>query len=238
MKRIVLLLLVSFFLGSCNSAEEAALEALKETEDSTYSGAEIPKERIEELKGEVRKWKDTVDKKVEASGQLGNYYKLLGGAYREESMYGPALEAYQEAIRIFPENSILHFKAALSSAQLAVALPPGIERDQMLETSEAYYLMALERNRQYGEALYGLSVLYIFEMNRPLEAIPYVDELIMLEKNNMEALFLRARLYVLTGEVDKAIQVYSVIMEESKNQEKQDQARINRQVLLEQWNEG
>ncbi|WP_028974865.1 tetratricopeptide repeat protein [Spirochaeta cellobiosiphila] len=238
MKKLRILTFILLLFVGCKDTKGNALKILTETEDSSdrYSfESDVSSERIKELKDQINNWQNLVDQKVEATANIGYYYKLLGGTYFENEMYGPSLEAFQKAINIYPDNSILHFKAAVSSAKIAKSLPSNSSLEYF-KLSEEYYKKAIQRNPQYGEALYGLSILYIFELSTPLEAIPLVDKLMSIREYNMEALFLRARLYVITGDIEKAVDIYDQIIKTSKNSDKREQAQQNKKILLEKWN--
>lgn len=231
MKKVLLVFTLVVLFG-CEETSDPALEDLLSMEDSSVEGMAVSAQRIDELKENIENYREIVNRKVQDHGQLGVYYKLLAGAYMTEKMYGPALDTLREAIKIFPQNSNLHYRAALAAAHMGKASMVPSEREIYFALCEGHYLQAIHLHQQFGEALYGISILYIFELNQPAKATPYVERLMALEKNNMEVLFLRARLYVFSGEIEKAIEIYSHLVSNSKNEEQILQAKRNREALI------
>ena len=99
--------------------------------------------------------------------------------------------------------------------------------------AEEAYLRALELDPRYARALYGLGVLYTFELDEPAKAIPYLETLLEIEKLHTDGMFALARAYYATYEFDKAIEMYDKIIETTKSPEKKAQAEANKKVVLE-----
>jgi tetratricopeptide (TPR) repeat protein len=85
------------------------------------------------------------------------------------------------------------------------------DRQRYLELSEKYYLYALERRGDYQDALYGLSVLYLYELEDPVSAEPIIRDLRSFHPNFIEADFLLAAAFVLQGKFSDAEEVYEDI---------------------------
>jgi tetratricopeptide (TPR) repeat protein len=102
---LVILLLSLFF--SCDRGESTMLENLKSLSIFGYKGREIPERTVEEMKRAIEKYKQQVQQQVEAQENLGMYYKMLALEYIDREMYGLALENFEKAIEIYPENKIL-----------------------------------------------------------------------------------------------------------------------------------
>lgn len=231
-KAAVLVLLC--LLSSCNRERDAMLEQMKEISSTGYEGEELSTQTIEELKADIQKYEEKVAREVEAYGQLGVYYKMLAVEYIDHDMYGLALENLRKAIDIYPENKILFYLAGVSSARMAKAkVNRQKERENLLNEAEQYYLRALDLDPRYINALYGLSILYIFEMNRTVDAEPYLDTILSIETKNVDALFLLARVYLETGRTKEAVDLYDRIIKTSNSAETKQQARENRERILE-----
>lgn len=69
--------------------------------------------------------------------------------------------------------------------------------------------------------------MYIFELNRPTEAIPILEKITEWEKKPIDHLFLLGAAYYMTGENEKAIAVYERIIEISSSAEKKAKAESN-----------
>jgi tetratricopeptide (TPR) repeat protein len=80
----------------------------------------------------------------------------------------------------------------------------------------------------YGDALYGLSVLYVFELDRPQEAEGLLERLLRIESKDIDARFLLARVYYGLGKLENAIELYREIERLSDTEQVREQARSGR----------
>lgn len=227
--RLVAVFLIVGMFVSCSNQREY-LRKLRALEPGDQ--AQLSDERIEELKAEIKQYEAQVEEAVHAGVQVGTYYKMLGMEYFERDMFSLALDAFLEALKIHPRNHIVAFYAGLSSANLARAVPD--QREDLLAQAEDLYLLSLDIQPTYGEALYGLSVLYLFEYDYPEQALTYVQRLIDKEPTNGRALFVKARAELELGDTDAALETYTRIIDTVKDETLRDQARENKRVLLEE----
>ncbi len=227
----VLFATLAVSLFSCK-AEDPLLEPLVELENADIPGGEAGDQRIAELEKEIERYSEMVEEQVHANGQLMVYYRMLGIRYLERKLYGPAMEALQSAMEISPANPILHAYYAAAAAQSAKADYSGARRNQLLATAEAAYMRALEIDPNYADALYGLSVLLVFELGRPADALGYLNRLVTVRTRDMNAYFLRARVYASLGRVQDAAADYDTIIEESRDPLQQQKAQELHSQLL------
>lgn len=231
-------LLPLLFLG-CDSSRSQALEDLLYMEQPDYEGQEVSQERINELKQSIERFRETVNRKVEAAGQLGEYHKMLANAYIEREMYQLALQQLQEAIQIQPENPRLFYLAGISAARTAKALVGSEEEQQgMFSQAEAYYRRALELQSDFTDARYGLGVLYAFEMNRPSDAIPLLERVVEQRQRDARAISVLARAYAAAGQIERAAETYGRAAEVADDPQVRQQARSNQQQLLQGSQQG
>jgi tetratricopeptide (TPR) repeat protein len=202
-------------------------------EQEGYEGQEPTEERIQELKQAIQEYQQQVERQVEAAAQIGIYYKMLANEYVEREMYGKALESLSEAIYYYPDNPVLHYLAGVSAAHLGASMPSEQRREQYLLQAEKSYRRALELDETYVDALYGLAVLYVFELERPREALPLLQRLLQYERRNVDAMFLLARGYAAVGRIEDAVEMYDRIIETTQIPARKEQARANRRQLLE-----
>ncbi len=235
MKRVVvgaLVLIVSFLSVSCDREEQRMLDRLLKTETGEYSGEEIDSERVEELDRHIRRYADEVEQIVKETGKLGIYYRMLALDYLDQEMYGPAEEYFLRALEIYPNNHVLHYYTGLTQAQLSGAQPGGAERNAKLEEAAYHQERAIELKPDYFDALYALSVLYIFELDMPLSAEEYVLRALDVRSSNINSLFLLARIRVIQGRFEEAVEIYDQIIDATESSEVLERARSNRDRLL------
>jgi tetratricopeptide (TPR) repeat protein len=229
--RILLAALIVLLVSSCKEEEDPLLRDMVELESEGYAGQEISDERLAEIKSGIQRYREIVARKVEAAEQLGIYYKLLANAYMERKMWALALSSIQNAIDIYPENPILFYLAAVSAARFGKSKTAAAERMQLLRSAEQFYLRSIDLDASYSEALYGVAVLYVFELEEPRKAEPYLMRLLNKEEENYDAMFLLARVYVETERIDAAVRIYDDIIAGTEAVRLRSEAQRNKELL-------
>ena len=223
---VIITLLLIFILGSCNKV--TSIRRLQELEE----GVSNPNTEAE-LKDAIRKYERRVDDIIIAEGRIGIWYKILGSRYMDQKMYKKALKAFQSALEYYPENPNLFYQTGLAASLTAKnsldfeLTGTDIEKKRYFDLAASAYNRALEIDPKHSKAVYALSVLYIFELNRPAEAIPILEKIAEWEKKPIDHLFLLGAAYYMTGENEKAIAVYEHIIEISSSAEKKAKAESN-----------
>ncbi|MFP4382400.1 MAG: tetratricopeptide repeat protein [Spirochaetia bacterium] len=228
---ILLLTAVLFLTAGCRDETDTLEENLLALDPDTASTGEVSDERLNEIKESISKYKNIVERKVEAAGQLASYYKMLGIAYLDMRMFSLSFDAFEDAIRIQTENPILFYYAGVTKARAAKAELEEPLREEMLREAEEYYRRSLELDPAYREAAYALAVLYVFELDEPSRAIPILNELLALQVT-AETLFVLGRAHADSGNIDRAIEVYERIIEISNNAEQRRRASENISALI------
>ncbi len=229
-------LLLSGCGGSSNIKTIKRMQALEEGVSSPTTEAE--------LKEAIQKYEARVEDLVQANQQIGIWYKLLGSRYLDSQMYGEALEAFRMATTYYPANQNLYYYVGLCAGYMAnqaldyTATGSTAQKFNYLKLAESAYLEALEIDPKYARALYGIGVLYLFELDEPGKAVPYLETLAEIEKRNVDGLFLLANAYYQTFEFDKAVEVYDRIISTTTSAEKKAQAEANKRQVLETAYEG
>ncbi|MDC7228561.1 MAG: tetratricopeptide repeat protein [Spirochaetales bacterium] len=238
MKRILLMMVIfsALLFSSCDSEKKSWLDSLTAAEEKEFSSGAIPEERIANLKKGISYYEKDAARTVKASKQIGIYYRMLALEYMSLEMYNEALKSIEAAVDYFPTSPMLFYYGAVCSAQMTQAVFDEVRADSYLDTAEQYYLRALQIDPGYTEALYGLSVLYIFELNRPLDAEPLLERLLSGGSANFNAMFLLARVKILRGETDAAEELYSTIEEKAPDDETKQKAKDNRMRLVGGYN--
>ncbi|AIN94917.1 tetratricopeptide repeat protein [Treponema putidum] len=223
---VIIILLLAFILGSCNKV--TSLRRLQELEE----GVSNPNTEAE-LKDAIRKYEKRVDDIIIAEGRIGIWYKILGSRYMDQKMYKKALQAFQSALEYYPENQNLFYQTGLAASLTAKnsldfeLTGTDIEKKRYFALAVSAHTRALEIDPKHSKAAYALSVLYIFELNRPADAIPVLEKIAECEKKPIDHLFLLGTAYYMTGENEKAIAVYERIIEISSSAEKKAKAESN-----------
>jgi tetratricopeptide (TPR) repeat protein len=237
-KPLLFLAVIISLFSACKKEKDQYLDAVTELEQTEYRGQELSDKRTDEIKAAIKSYQDEVDKKVKASEQLGIYYKMLAVRYMDGKMYEQAYKNLEKAIEIYPENPILFYLSGVSAARVAMSRIEASQRQEWLARSEAYYLHALELDPIYIQALYGLAVLLVFELDRPEAAEPYLLRILAREKQNTDAMFLLANVYYRSGRLEEALEVYGNIAGTTQIEERARQAAENKKKIEEELHGG
>jgi len=230
---IAFLCLVCFVcISGCgpNTNQIRRMQALEEGVDSPTTP--------EELSDAIKKYQNRIEDILNADVRIGIWYKILGTRYLDSKMYGKALQTFREAITYYPTNQNLYYYVGVCAGYMAKsaldfdAKGNRAERDNYLALSESAYLRALELEPTYARALYGLSVIYVFELNRADKALPYLEKLVTLEKRNLDAMFILARASYMTGDYDRAVEMYDLVLATSKDAARKAEAQKNKETVL------
>lgn len=193
---------------------------------------------VEELKDAIKKYENRVADVQLAQAQIGIWYKILGTRYLDAKMYGEALKSFQTAIEYYPQNQNLYYYIGLCAGYMSHsaldydATGSDQKKYNYLKLSEAAYQEAIKIEPRYTRALYGLSVLYVFELNENEKAIPLLEKMLTIETRSTDAMFVLARAYYSTYEFDKAVAMYDKIIATSKSEDRKKEAEANKKIVL------
>jgi len=235
MKRIasfILFFSIIFCFTSCKVSNKTIIRNQKLEE-----GVSNPT-TIEELKVAIEKYQTRVADIQLAQSQIGIWYKILGTRYLDTKMYGEALKCFQEALTYYPDNQNLYYYVGVCAGYMSHqaldynASGTNEVKYNYLKLAEEAYLRAISIEERYVRALYGLGVLYVFELNESEKAIPYLEKAISIEKNNLDAMFVLARAYYSAFEFDKSVEMYDKIIATTKSAETKATAEENKKIVL------
>jgi len=170
-----------------------------------------------------------------AEGSSDLYHETLALGYIDKGIYGEALKYLEMALEVYPDNEILYYYSGLCSAKMGKAMIGDADkRESWLKLAEQYYRRAIELYPSYSQALYGLSILFVYELARPSEAEPILVRLTTIESKNTDALFLLANVYYQLGRYDEAIQQYEMIEQVSNISARLEQAGENKKRIMDE----
>jgi tetratricopeptide (TPR) repeat protein len=221
-----------FLIYGCSGEKRVWIDNLSAAEEKEFESGTIPEERIENLKKGVSFYEKEVERTVRASKQIGIYYRMLALEYMSLEMYAEAFKNIEKAVEFFPTSPKLYYYGGVSAAQMSISVFNEQKIAEYLDAAEKHYLRALKLDPYYTEALYAISVLYIFELNRPFDAEKFLELLVQRSRTNYDAMFMLARVKILRGEVDEAIELYSIVEEKASEEETRQRAKENRMKLL------
>jgi len=195
-----------------------------------------PPQTIEGLRQAIALYEDQIERNVREGAQTGVYWKILGIRLADRSMHFDALAALERAIYFNGEDPVL-FNLTGVSAGIVAKNTVGFsanaerEREQYFKLAENSYLRAIELDGSYTKPLYGLGVLYVFELNRPQDAIPYLEQNLRVSPSDISAMFVLARAHVMTGSYQEAIDLYDRIISRTRDKKIREEALNNRDTI-------
>jgi tetratricopeptide (TPR) repeat protein len=196
-----------------------------------------PPETIEGLRTAIKAYEAKIEGHVKDAAQTGVYWKILAYRLQARGLHGEALKALEQAISYNPQDAALHHLTGISAGVMAKSSlnfegsPGNMTRENYYALAENGYLRAISLDGRYVPPLYGLGVLYAFELNRPREAIPYLSKSLEISPD-ADTMFVLARSYYMIGSYREAAAIYERIIGFTKDPEKQQEAQINRQLAL------
>lgn len=230
---------LSLVFFSCNGTNAKTIKRMQALEEGVASPTTEA-----EIKEAIQKYQTRVEDIALANQQIGIWYKMLGSRYLDNQMYGEALEAFRMATTYYPANQNLYYFVAVCAGFMAnqaldySATGSTAQKFNYLKLAESAYLEAIKLDPKYARALYGIGVLYIFELEEPGKAIPYLETLAEVEKRNVDGLFLLANAYYQTFEFEQAMEIYDEIISITTSSEDKAQAEANKRKVLETAYEG
>ena len=232
-KAIILSVAAAIVLVSCGGVSNKTIIRHQKMEE----GVESPT-TIEELKDAIKKYQERVADVQLAQSQIGIWYKILGTRYLDNKMYGEALKCFQEALTYYPDNQNLYYYVGVCAGYMSHAAldynASGTNevKYNYLKLAEEAYLRAIAIEDRYVRALYGLGVLYVFELDEPEKAIPHLEKALSIDTKNLDTMFVLARAYYSSYEFDKAIEIYDRIIETTKSEDTKKTAEENKKIVL------
>lgn len=224
---VLVFLCLSMMMSSCTNS--AFMRKLQDLE----LGVKNPSS-IEELETAIKKYQGKVDSIIMSEQRVGIWYKMLGRRYMDKKMYKKAIECFRSALEYYPENQHLFYQIGICAGVIAKgALKyPGEtstdNRQEYFDLSVSSYKRAVEIDPNYTRAVYALSVLYVFELNRPQDAIMIMEPIAAKEKKPLDSLFILGRAYFMTGQYQKALAAYDRIIKTSGSAEQRADAERNK----------
>jgi len=160
------------------------------------------------------------------------YWKILAVRLADRGMYRDALAALERALQFNATDPTLLFLTGESASIIAAnALQFSVssvsEKEHYYRLAESAYLRSIEQDAIYAKPLLGLGMLYTFDLERPAEAIPYLERYINVSSSDISGMFVLARAYFMTRNYEEAIALYDRIIARSKDSTVRGEAMNN-----------
>ncbi|OQY40046.1 MAG: hypothetical protein B6229_02545 [Spirochaetaceae bacterium 4572_7] len=147
-------------------------------------------------------------------------------------MYKQAYEHFTIAIDFYPQSDVLQYYKGLSAGLYAKEQDVDSIKNDYLGRAQRAYEHSIEINPSYIKALYALSILYIYELDRPNDGKELLDRLLAISSREFDAMLVRGLLFEKDGEYSAALDLYDKILKLSKKDSQILTADINRDRVL------
>jgi len=234
---VILLLVITAFVGIFIYKNVSTRNTLA-SRIAALSSRKVNPKTVKELRKAIDVYGKKIEQHVSDISGIGIYWKLLGSKLMDETkpMYGEALDALKEAARYHPEDESIHYLIGMAAGNMAKAEYVSPEdKAEYFRISEAAYLRAIDLYDSYGRALYGLGVLYVFELKRPEEAIPCLNRFLELEKFDIKGMFALAAAKYMVQDYAGSTDLYDRIVSLSKNKEEKKNAEQLKRQVMDEW---
>ncbi|WP_461255685.1 tetratricopeptide repeat protein [Treponema sp. R80B11-R83G3] len=195
-----------------------------------------PPETIDGLRKAIALYEDQIERNVREGAQTGVYWKILAIRLADKKMHNDALNAFERAIYYNTEDPTIYYLTGISAASAAKSLVgfstgEQKEKDRLYKLSENSYLRAMELDVTYTKPMYGIAILYIFELDRPQDAIPYLERYLKINVSDISAMFVLARAYYSTENYSGAVELYDKIISRTKDKKIKEEAQNNKDII-------
>jgi len=224
-----------YFIYQSGSAKQNRDLAKRMAELSPRGG---PPETIDGLRQAIALYEDQIERNVREGAQTGVYWKILATRLADRGMHNDALSALERAIYFNSEDPALYYLTGVSAGAVAksiVGFSASAQREQenYYRLAENSFKRALEIDITYTRPMYGLGILYVFEHDRPQEAITHLKRYLQILTSDVSAMFVLARAYFMIENYSRAMELYDRIAERTKDRNIREEAFKNKDLILE-----
>ncbi|MDR3160403.1 MAG: tetratricopeptide repeat protein [Spirochaetaceae bacterium] len=192
---------------------------------------------VEELRRAIARYEERIEAHVKDAAQTGLYWKILAARLQDRDLHHEALNALERAVYYFPGDATVHYLRGLSAGVVGKSAfgLNGAGKREYLALSEASYLRAIELDPDYERPRYGLGVLYVFELDKPQEAVAHLLWFLENSRDNVDAMFVLARAYFMLENYREALDLYERIIAVARDPAQRNEAENNRQAILDSY---
>ncbi|MDR0313294.1 MAG: tetratricopeptide repeat protein [Treponema sp.] len=236
---IIVIAVIAFILIALQIVKTSVIRNDYTSQIVSLSPSGGPPETIDGLRNAIALYEKQIEAHVRDAAQTASYWKILAIRYQDRNLHNLALDALERAIFYNPSDPLLYYSTGVSAGYVAkhyiefFSRDSNQERERLYALSESAYLSAIKLDSTYTRPLYGIGVLYVFELNRSADAIPYLERYLELSANDTDAMFVLARAYYNTNAFQKAIDLYDRIIVVAKEDNKKREAWNNKQQVME-----
>mgnify|MGYP004597603519 FL=1 len=157
-------------------------------------------------------YNDIINQKIYAQDRLAAVYRTLGERSLAKSQYGYSAKYFSEALKVLPNSPYLRYGLGISYSYLAESADTEEKKNDFIKRAENNINFAISKDANNPNYYAALSSLKGIKQNYYEEALELINKAISLSPDNIDYLFLLARLQYSVGNRDRAVEVYRRII--------------------------
>lgn len=219
-----------YFMYQRGSARQNRELARRIAELSPTGGPPIDEQ---DLRRAIALYEDQIERNVREGAQTGVYWKILATRLSDTNQHNETLSALERAIYYNTDDPVLYYLTGVSAANVAKSrVTSPNEREHFFKVAENAHLRALQLDITYTRPMYALAIMYVYELNRPQDAIVQLERYLQILPSDINAMFVLASAYYMTRSNTRALEVLDRIIDRTKDNEIKQQAWINKDIIL------
>ena len=194
------------FMASCTQHQKNKMNL-----DKAYD-LSVEAETEEQLQEALKIYGGIIEQKIYAQKRMAVVYHLLADRSLAMEQYGYAAKYFTEALKITPTKTSLHYGLGISYANLYESSTDENQKKNFLAKAESSLKYSIEKdseNPNYYAALATVVGIYKGDYN---EAMKYITKALSYNANNVEFLFILARLQYQLENYNDSINTYNLII--------------------------
>ncbi|NIZ39980.1 tetratricopeptide repeat protein [Entomospira entomophila] len=233
------LIIVLLSTGCSNNLRKEWRESVKNKQKSQKENltGEVPQLTLEEqlaeidaslqvktIKKNIARYEKQLQKAHTSLYDKSQAMRALGLIYLNNQLYLAALEQFEQALNITPQNAMLHYYAGISSGWMSNLEANSTKRTQYKEQALFHLERASEINPNHAETALALATLYT-EQEKLSQAQFQLKRYKSMRPHSLDAMLLEASIATKQKQFALARELYQKIIQESQQSALKEQAQ-------------
>jgi tetratricopeptide (TPR) repeat protein len=200
-----------------------------------------PPETVEGLRKAIALYEEQIEQYVKDAAQTGVYWRILAVRLQDRNLHNEALRALERAVYYYPQDPAILYLTGISAARVAKSSldfegdNPGGDSARYYALAEDAFRKAIAVDDRYVKPMYALGVLYVFELDRPADAVPVMERYLDLTTNDVDGMTLLAHAYALTAQYEFALNLYDKALSITKDKARRAGLEESRRRVMDSY---
>ena len=181
-------------------------------------------------------YNDIINQKIYAQDRLAAIYRILGERSLAKQQYVYSAKYFSEALKILPSSPYLRYGLGLSYANLSQSADTEEKRKDFIDRAENNIMFAINKDNNNANYYAAMASLKGLQQNKYEEAFEYIRKAVELNPNNVDYLFILARVQYSRERYNEAVATYRKIINISSENNVKELALKNINQIIGQRN--